>query len=542
MVKKFNAKFRVGQGGVKVVTSDVTLGEGEDALVLADASAGPITITLQRADGSGGKRTTIKKIDTSGNDVIVQGKAGQTIDGGASLTLDVQNDFLSIISDNENWFVESENMISIAIPHNFLSPTHLDTDPATPPATGSLAKGDGANLWAEFVLGAANTALLVNGAGTNLIYALIKNANVDPTAAIAQSKLAAIALADLPNLPALGVAPASPRQTDIVDSEIAVLAAIAQSKIAGLVAALGTKIETSSDVGAGAGITKPPVGTDLPLKTFLGTADQIAIASGANELTFSLNALVARLNVIQTWTANQTFNNLVLRIRNPANSAFYVINASAILADRNAQLPLLTADDFFTFNETIAILKAKTINTDDNIISATAQAAGDLLRNNGVKFVRFAKGTSLQQLRVNAAGTDIEYFTPTVLVSTFILGVMDDGALPNNATEFIGVFSDDSTGTEAFSTGSLAFTFTVVRYTLRVNENTKSTSTTFSARDDGVDIVGTSIVVAGGVTGSFDSGVLSAIVTANSIFNFKMVTGGASGSLARYSQLLECEK
>ena len=297
MVKKFNAKFRVGQGGLKLVTSDVTLGEGEDALVLVDATAGPITVTLQRADGSGGKRTTIKKTDTSGNDVIVQPKAGQTIDGGGSLVLDVQNDFLCIISDNENWFVESENMISQPIPHNFLSTTHLDTDPATPPATGSLAKGDGANLWAEFVLGAANTALLVNGAGTNLIYALIKNANVDPTAAIAQSKLAAIALGDLPNLPALGVAPASPRQTDIVDSEIAVNAAIAQSKIAGLVAVLGIKVDTISDVGAGVGkITKAIVGTDAQFKSILAGAgitinnltDEIEIVATVGVNTFIL--------------------------------------------------------------------------------------------------------------------------------------------------------------------------------------------------------------------------------------------------------------
>ena len=315
MVKKFNSKFRVGQGGLLEVSSDITLGEGEDELVLVDASGGPVTITLQRADGSGGKRFCIKKVDSSANVVTVEPQPGQTIDGGASETVSAQNEFVDLVSDNENWVVIGVSQVGTAIPHDFLSATHLDTVPATPPDTGSLAKGDGANLWAEFVIGAGDRALLVNAAGNNLIYALIKNANVDPTAAIAQSKLAAIALGDLPNLPALGVAPASPRQTnivnaevdpgaaiaqsklapialgdlpnlpalgvapasprqvDIVNAEIAVAAAIAQSKIAGLVTALGTKVETSSDVGAGVGkITKAKVANDLPFKSILAGA------------------------------------------------------------------------------------------------------------------------------------------------------------------------------------------------------------------------------------------------------------------------------
>lgn len=288
MVKKYNTKFRVGQGGIVEVSSDVTLEEGADQLVIVDASAAPVTVTLQRADGSGGKRFCVKKIDSSANVVTIEARAGQKIDGAGSIPLASQNEFVDLLSDNENWLIVGESMISAAIPHNFLSATHLDTDPATPPATGSLAKGDGANLWAEFVLGGGDRALLVNGAGTNLIYALIKNANVDPTAAIAQSKLAAIALGDLPNLPALGVAPASPRQTDIINDEIAVAAAIAQSKIAGLVAALGTKVDTLADVGVGVGkITKAIVGTAAQFKSILAGAgitvtnlvDEIQIAA-----------------------------------------------------------------------------------------------------------------------------------------------------------------------------------------------------------------------------------------------------------------------
>lgn len=126
--------------------------------------------------------------------------------------------------------------------------------------------------------------------------------------------------------------------------------------------------------------------------------------------------------------------------------------------------------------------------------------------------------------------------------NTFILGSFDDGTVGSGTTEFLGIFTTDSDSSEADTQGFLAFTFTVVRYTLRVNANSKNQSTTFSARDDSVDIPNTSIVVAGGVTGSFDSGVISETVLANSLTNFKVVAGGGSGLIGDFGQYLECEK
>jgi len=127
-------------------------------------------------------------------------------------------------------------------------------------------------------------------------------------------------------------------------------------------------------------------------------------------------------------------------------------------------------------------------------------------------------------------------------VTTFILGVMDDSSLVNNSTEYLGVFSDDPTSGEAGTHGFLAFDFTLVRYTLRVNSNSKNQNTTFSFRDDLADVVGTPVTVAGGVTGSFDSGALSVVILANSLFNFQMIVGAGGGTLSDYSQLCECEK
>lgn len=60
--------------------------------------------------------------------------------------------------------------------HNLLSATHPDTVPASPPAQGSLVKGNGSSLWAEFVLGTALQVLRVNAGGTDLEFATVAGA------------------------------------------------------------------------------------------------------------------------------------------------------------------------------------------------------------------------------------------------------------------------------------------------------------------------------------------------------------------------------
>ena len=52
------------------------------------------------------------------------------------------------------------------------------------------------------------------------------------------------------------------------------------------------------------------------------------------------------------------------------------------------------------------------INLNAGEINITSGAVGDILKHNATGFTRFARGTSLQVLRVNAGATDLEYFTP----------------------------------------------------------------------------------------------------------------------------------
>jgi len=175
-----------------------------------------------------------------------------------------------------------------------------------------------------------------------------------------------------------------------------------------------------------------------------------------------------------------------------------------------------------------------------NTSSNVGAGAGLALPKVGVD-LPFKSLIALAPLLITVNPTDIT-FSITAQQNTFILGDHFDGTIASGTTEFIGIYGTDSDSSELDTQGFLAFTFTVVRFTLRVNSNSKNMSTTFSARDDGADIPNTSFVVAGGVTGSFDSGVISETVLANSLTNFKAVAGGGSGTIGDYGQYLECEK
>ncbi len=67
-----------------------------DKLIRADATSGTLTITLLAAATAGdGFMVAIKKIDSSGNTVIIDGNSSETIDGATTLTLNNQNEAVS---------------------------------------------------------------------------------------------------------------------------------------------------------------------------------------------------------------------------------------------------------------------------------------------------------------------------------------------------------------------------------------------------------------------------------------------------------------
>jgi hypothetical protein len=102
--------------------------------------------------------------------------------------------------------------------------------------------------------------------------------------------------------------------------------------------------------------------------------------------------------------------------------------ASAQTTSQTISIPNITAADDFLTRDFAQTPINKTINLTNNTLEDTSDAQGDLIKHNGTKFVRFPMGTSNQQIRVNAGGTDLEFFTAAAsLTNTITFDSTDTG-------------------------------------------------------------------------------------------------------------------
>jgi hypothetical protein len=146
-----------------------------------------------------------------------------------------------------------------------------------------------------------------------------------------------------------------------------------------------------------------------------GTANQIlTVNAGGTDIVWSTPAGGGNVSTGSSNTYgdfDQIFRSARVIVRNPANTFGYNFTASAIAADRTVTIPLLTAGDTLVMEAFAATITNKTINATNNTITDTSTAAGDILKSNGSKFIRFGRGTANQVLAVNAGGTDIAWTT-----------------------------------------------------------------------------------------------------------------------------------
>ena len=89
---------------VTTITINTTLTTSE-VVVLCDAVSNVITVTLPAASSNTGKRYYISKIDASAHDVIVDGNASETIDGGLTAVMTSQYESITIVCDGSNWSI-----------------------------------------------------------------------------------------------------------------------------------------------------------------------------------------------------------------------------------------------------------------------------------------------------------------------------------------------------------------------------------------------------------------------------------------------------
>jgi hypothetical protein len=92
--------------GLNVITktADYTA-TNDDDVILCDATSAAITITLYTAVGNEGQKIDIKKIDSSSNNITIDGNGSETIDRDLTFALVAQDESVTLVSDNSNWFI-----------------------------------------------------------------------------------------------------------------------------------------------------------------------------------------------------------------------------------------------------------------------------------------------------------------------------------------------------------------------------------------------------------------------------------------------------
>ena len=90
--------------GIVTKTSDYTA-DPTDHTLLGDATSGTLTFTLPSAASSVRRIYSFKKIDSSGNSVVIDGAGSETIDGATTLSLTTQYQKVVIQSDGTSWWV-----------------------------------------------------------------------------------------------------------------------------------------------------------------------------------------------------------------------------------------------------------------------------------------------------------------------------------------------------------------------------------------------------------------------------------------------------
>jgi len=91
-------------GNISSITTDTTL-TSSYYMVLCNASSNSITITLPAASNNNRRIYNIKKTDSTGNSITIDGNASETIDGTLTKSLNLQYESLTIICDGSNWHI-----------------------------------------------------------------------------------------------------------------------------------------------------------------------------------------------------------------------------------------------------------------------------------------------------------------------------------------------------------------------------------------------------------------------------------------------------
>lgn len=158
---------------------------------------------------------------------------------------------------------------------------------------------------------------------------------------------------------------------------------------------------------------------DGATNTFSNIGDSAIAPHTSTKITITnkaqLNNQIAYKDQNNTFGAfDQIFQNLRLKIVDNSATNRYIIQTSTLTADRNAILPVLSANDTFVFETVAQTLTNKTVNLTNNTMTETGAVLGGILKHNGTKYANVPMGFANSMLAVNNTGTDILWITPQV--------------------------------------------------------------------------------------------------------------------------------
>ena len=113
-----DTQLKVCRDSIKrnITTTDSTVAADRRKTLLCDATAGAFTLTLLAAATAGdGFELCVKKTDSSGNAVTVDGNASETIDGATTYALSGQNNAVILVCDGSNWHVKGQKVSATAV-------------------------------------------------------------------------------------------------------------------------------------------------------------------------------------------------------------------------------------------------------------------------------------------------------------------------------------------------------------------------------------------------------------------------------------------
>jgi hypothetical protein len=212
---------------------------------------------------------------------------------------------------------------------------------------------------------------------------------------------------------------------------------IAQSSTPSAPSATGFRLSAGST--GNFGWTKNDGGTDTFRRSFSGTLTANRVFTWQDS-----SYTVAGIDLVQSWTAAQTFKNSNLLLRNPADTFSYTIVPSAIAANRNLSLPLLSSDDTIAVLGTAQTFTAQQTFTGSavqmpslQLLDTTYKTAVDVSSANSVRI-----GNSFGTVTLAPGGTQVISATATVLTISKVTNVT--GGLTNSGGAFSSTFNNSS--------------------------------------------------------------------------------------------------